>query len=181
MWKTVSVIAGLVVLLAVPANAQSVSLGPQAGYYKAGDADGSWMGGFAWRFGFTRNLGLEASINYRQETYGDDLLTIKSWPVMVSGLVYPLPIVYGALGAGWYNSTYDYNQSKWPSLAPEDKTTQEFGWHFGGGVELPVASKFLVTGDVRYVFLDYDFTELPGSNDLKSDFYVVTVGLLFRL
>jgi hypothetical protein len=29
--------------------------------------------------------------------------------------------------------------------------------------------------------LDYDFKEIPGSSDLKSNFYVITAGFLFGL
>jgi hypothetical protein len=38
-----------------------------------------------------------------------------------------------------------------------------------------------LVGDIRYVFLDYDFDNFPGSNGVKSNFYVVTAGLLFNL
>jgi len=100
---------------------------------------------------------------------------------MVTGLIYPLPIVYGAIGAGWYNTTFDYDQSKFPLQAFEDETKQEFGWHFGGGVELPVGSNFKLTADIRYVFLNYDFNEIPGSSHLDSNFYVLTAGFLFGL
>jgi len=179
MWKKTLLLMGLITVLVVPVNGQSVSLGPQVGYYKAQDTDGNFMGGVAWRFKFTPMLGLEASINYRQEKYMDDALTVRSWPVMVTGLIYPLPIVYGAIGAGWYNTTFDYDQDKFALL--KDETTQEFGWHFGGGVELPVGSNFKLTGDIRYVFLDYDFEEIPGSSELESNFYVITAGLLFGL
>ena len=179
MWKKILLILGLIIVLVAPMYAQSVSLGPQVGYYKAKDADGNFMGGVAWRFKFTPLFGLDASINYRQEKYADDALTVRSWPIMVTGLIYPLPIVYGAIGAGWYNTTFDYDQDKFAFL--KDETTQEFGWHFGGGVELPIGSSFKLTGDIRYVFLDYDFKEIPGGDDIDSNFYVVTVGLLFGL
>jgi opacity protein-like surface antigen len=178
MWKKMLLLTGLITLMVAHVNAQGFSFGPQLGYYKAGDADqGSFMGGVAWRLKLMPALGVEASINYRQEKYGDGALTVRSWPVMVTGLIYPLPFVYGAMGAGWYSVTYDYDQSKLPML--EDETTQKVGWHFGGGVELPVGSNFNLTGDIRYVFLNYDFKEIPGSGDLKSNFYVITVGFLY--
>lgn len=180
MWKKTCLIVGIIALMAAPVISQSVSLGPQVGYYKAQDADeGNIMGGVAWRFKFTQMLGLEASINYRHEKYANDALTVRSWPVMVTALIYPLPVVYGAIGAGWYNTTYDYDQSRFSYL--QDETTQEFGWHFGGGAELPVGSNFKLTGDIRYVFLDYDFKEIPGTGVLNSNFYVITVGFLFDL
>jgi opacity protein-like surface antigen len=171
---------GLAVLMAAQVNAQSFSLGPQVGYYKAKDADdGSFMGGVAWRLKLMPVLGVEASINYRQESYAHNALTVRSWPVMVTGLIYPLPIVYGAIGAGWYSVTYDYNKDKLPLL--KDETTQKVGWHFGAGVELPVGPKVRLTGDIRYVFLNYDFKEIPGSSAAKSDFTVITAGLQFVL
>jgi opacity protein-like surface antigen len=180
MWKKTLLIMGLTALMVAQVNAQSVSLGPQVGYYKVRDADqGNFMGGVALRLKLIPVIGVEASINYRQEKYANDALTVRSWPVMVTGLIYPLPIVYGAIGAGWYNTTIDYDQSKLPSL--KDETTQKVGWHFGGGVELPVGSNFKLTGDIRYVFLNYDFKEIPGRGDLKSNFYVITVGFLFGL
>jgi opacity protein-like surface antigen len=180
MRKRTLILAGLIALMVAPVSSQSVSLGPQVGYYKAQDADeGNLMYGAAWRFKFTSMLGIEASINYRQESFADDALTVRNWPVMVTALIYPLPIVYGAIGAGWYSVTFDYDQDKLPFL--EDETTQKVGWHFGGGVELPLGSSVKLAGDIRYVFLDYDFKEIPGSPDLSSNFYVITAGFLFRL
>jgi opacity protein-like surface antigen len=180
MWKKILLIMGLIVLIVTPVNAQSMGLGPQIGYYKAQDADqGNFMGGVAWRFKLTPMFGAEASINYRQESYANDVLIVRSWPIMVTGLIYPLPVVYGAMGFGWYSTTFDYDQNKFSFL--EDETTQKVGWHFGGGVELPVGSNSKLIGDIRYVFLDYDFKEIPGTGNLESNFYVITVGYLFGL
>jgi hypothetical protein len=75
--------------------------------------------------------------------------------------------------------TNDYDQKKFPLL--KDETTQKVGWHFGGGVELPIGSSFKLTGDIRYVFLNYNFEKIPGSKELKSNFYVIMAGLLFNL
>ena len=167
-------------LLFTYAGAQSIGIGPQVGFYKASDADnGSFMGGVACRVKFSPVLGAEASVNYRQENYLSNAVRVKSWPVMVTGLIYPVSFLYGAIGAGWYNVTFDYDQNKLPLLT--DETTQKFGWHFGGGVEIPVGLAMKLTGDIRYVFLDYNFKGLPGSGDPKSDFAVVMVGLLFGL
>jgi opacity protein-like surface antigen len=180
MWKKTLLIVGLIILMGARINAQSLSLGPQGGYYKAQDADeGSFIGGVVGRFKLMPMLGIEASISYRQEKYVDNLVTVRSWPVMVSGLIYPHPIFYGAMGFGWYNTTFDYDQDRLPLL--KDDTVQKIGWHFGGGVELPVSSNFTLTGDLRYVFLDYDFQGIPGSDELKSNFFVITVGLLYGL
>jgi opacity protein-like surface antigen len=170
----------LTVLMLPNVSAQSINLGPQLGYYKARDADnGSFTGGVALRLKMMSILGIEASISNREERYANGALTVRSWPVMVTGLIYPLPIVYGAMGFGWYNVTFHYDQSKLPLFT--DETTQKVGWHFGGGLELPITTYILLTGDFRYVFLNYDFKVIPGSGDLKSNFTVITVGLLFDL
>ncbi len=178
--KRVLLLVGLTALMAAPMHAQSIGIGPQVGYYRAQDADeGSFTGGAAVRVKVIPFLGFEASIGYRQEKYADDLLTVRSWPVMVTGLIYPLPVIYGAMGFGWYNTTFDYDQDRLPLL--KDDTAQKVGWHFGGGVELPVGARVKLTADIRYVFLDYDFEDVPGSADMSSNFYVVTAGLLFGL
>ncbi|MBN2183904.1 MAG: porin family protein [Candidatus Krumholzibacteriota bacterium] len=180
MLKKLLLVTGLIVLMSAQAGAQSICLGPQIGYYKARGADeGDFMYGGALRVKLMPMIGIEASINYRQEKYGDDAVTVRSWPVMVTGLIYPVPMVYGAMGFGWYNTTIDYDQSLLPIL--EDNTVQKIGWHFGGGVELPVGENVKLTGDIRYVFLDYDFEAIPGSDDLDSNFYVITAGVLFEL
>jgi len=155
-------------------RAQDAYLGPQLGIYKATDADNTrLMGGAALRLRLTPGLGVEGSIGYRNEDYA-------GWPFMVTGLLYPLPIVYGLIGAGWYNNTLSYNGSLLGQTIPS-ATQQKFGWHFGAGAELPAGANMLITGDIRYVFLNYNFQQVPGTSGLKSNFYVITVGLLFGL
>jgi opacity protein-like surface antigen len=172
---------GLSILILAPLNAQSLKVGPQVGFQKATDADeGRFMFSGAARVRLMPLLGVEASIGYRQEKFGNDALTVRSWPVMVTGLIYPVPIFYGAMGAGWYNTTFDYNQSQLSSNV-KDETTQEFGWHFGAGVELPVGETSKLTVDFRYVYLNYDFNTIPGSGDIDSNSYIVTAGFLFGL
>ncbi|HTK81894.1 MAG TPA: outer membrane beta-barrel protein [Bacteroidota bacterium] len=155
----------------------SAGIGPQVGYFKSRDADdGRIMGGGMLRLKFA-SLGLEGSVNYREEDYDGGQITVKSFPVMVTGLIYPLPVLYGAIGAGWYNSMIDYKYASY--TVSEDK--QRFGWHFGAGTELPLGTSARLVGDIRWVFLDYDFQTVPGQNGLNSDFYVVSAGLLFNL
>lgn len=172
----------VVMLAASQAGAQSIKLGPQVGYHEAKDADnGKLMGGAAVRLKLSAMLGIEGAINYRGEKYSDGALTVRSWPVLASALIYPLPIVHGTIGAGWYNTTLDYDQSRAGFGNLDDETTQKFGWHFGGGIDLPVGESSTVTADIRYVFLDYDFGALPTSGQLDSDFYMISVGLLWGL
>lgn len=167
----------MITLMIMQVNASSVSIGPHLGYYKAADADeGAFIGGATCRLKFSAVLGAEASVSYRQEKYLNNAVTVKSWPIMVTGLIYPVPYLYGAIGAGWYNVTYDFSREKLPLFT--DETVQEFGWHLGIGAEVPVVENVKLTGDFRYVYLDYDFQEMPGSTNLRSNFLVLTVGLL---
>lgn len=166
------------ILIASVVQAQGLGIGPILGFHKAADADDSQiMGGAALRLKLSSGFGIEGSIQYRQEKYGDETVTVRSWPVMASALIYPLPILYGVVGLGWYNTTFDYDI---PGLDLDNETSQEFGFHFGGGVELDLGSATLI-GDARYVFLNYEFDSFPDSEDLSSDFFVITVGILFGL
>ncbi len=179
--KHLTLIFVIISLLSIPLFAQGFGIGPQVGFQKAKDAEeGKLMGGAALRFKLTPALGIEGSINFRQEDYADESVSVTSWPVLVTGLFYPLPIAYGAVGFGWYNTTIEYDDIP-GVMTPERETSQEIGWHFGAGVELPFSPRVSFTGDIKYVFLNYDFEEIPGSDDLDSDFYMATVGLLFGL
>jgi hypothetical protein len=183
MMKRSVLIALLLLFGAVGLEAQGLYLGPQGGYEKPRDADtGKFMGGAALRLKLPFALGAEASINYRQDKFLDGAVEVKSWPVMVTAMFYPIPIVYGGIGAGWFNTTIEYEANKFPAgaVVPPNETRQEFGYHFGAGVELPLGP-IRLTGDIRYVFLNYKFETIPGRGDSKNDFYVITAGLLFKL
>ncbi len=160
-----------------------ITLGPQIGYQKATDADnGKIMVGIAARLHGLPFIGVEGSINYRQESYLNDEVTVRSYPVMVSGLLYVLPIVYGEVGFGWYNTKFDFS-SQINDLGIADETKQKVGWHFGAGVELPLglSSNNYITADIKYVFLNYDFKTIPGTGDTNANFYVISAGLQFGL
>ena len=176
-------VIGLFLIPMVSNSFAGIRLGPRLGYYKSQDADeGNYLVGAGARLRFM-SLGAEASIDYKGEKYQDGTLTVRSWPVMASLLYYPLPVldVYGIAGFGWYNTTLDYDQDKFPGMKIEDETTQKVGWHFGVGLELPLGTSTKLAADVRYVFLDYDFAEMPGAKDQKANFYAITLGLFFGL
>lgn len=173
------VVAGIALAAAglmfpAPSPAQSgIGVGPRVGYERSKDADqGAFTFGAALRARFLGVLGAEGSIDYRQEEAAD-ATTIKSWPVMATGLIYPLPVVYGAVGAGWHNVSFDYADPRM-----DDASHQEFGWHVGGGLELPLGDAGALAADVRYVFLNLEAGELPEVADRDADFYVITVALL---
>jgi len=157
------------------------SIGPQLGYHKAADADdANLMYGAALRLKLTNSLGFEGSINYRREEFHKGNIAVDSWPVLLTGMIYPAEVIYGAAGVGWYNTKIDFSENL-NNVGLHDKTSSRFGWHFGAGLEIPLGNPVMLTTDFRYVFLDYDFGEVPGAGEINSDFFIVTAGLLFRI
>jgi opacity protein-like surface antigen len=164
-----------------PVEAGNIGLGGQVAYHRTGDADaGRFMFGALMRAKLSFALGVDASINYREEKYYNGELTVRSWPVQLSVLFYPFPQFYAIAGGGWYHSSFDYTPGfQHADLA--DPTENPFGWHIGGGAEVPMADNIRLFGDVRYVFLDYnlrDFGNIP-LNYLNSNFYMINIGLIF--
>jgi opacity protein-like surface antigen len=181
-----ALVFALIIFAAVPVGAQGrFEWGPLIGVYKAQNADGlRLIVGGALRFKISEMLGVEGSINYREEEYGDETVKVRSWPVILTGLLYPIQFLYVSIGVGWYSTSANYGV---PAGLPGGLTTlsreskQQFGWHFGGGVELPVYSFVSLLGDIRYVFLNYNFKYLPGSSVVNSNSPIITAGLLFHL
>ena len=171
-------------LLPLPVHSQTNAyLGPHLGIQKSQDAeDANYLVGATLRVKLMPIFGVEGDIGYRQEKYGTDVLTVKSWPVTVTGLLYPLPIIYGGLGAGWYTTTFDY-ASAFNEVGVNDETSQKFGWHLAAGIELPASPSIKMFGDVRYVFIDYNLKDVPGAvmDGDNADFYSINFGLLFHL
>ena len=171
----------VIAALFVPAvSAQDFKAGPQLGYQKASDADDpNIMFGAALRMKLLMGFGAEAAVHYRQQDYYDGDLTVRSYPITVTGMFYPISLVYGLVGFGWYNTTFDYSGDL-ENQGAEDDTQQEVGWHFGAGVELGFPNLTL-TGDIRYVFLNYEWNDIPGQSEQDSDFYSINVGILFGI
>ncbi len=161
-----------------PASAKA-QLGLHLGLQKAQGADnGNTIFGGILR-SKVDNWAIEASIDYRQEKFYDGNVTVRSWPVMLTLLYYPIPVIHGDFGAGWFNTTVDYSSVyESPPVNGKDDTFQKFGWHFGGGVEFPLETVTL-TADLRYVFIDYDWNYIPGTGGRKGNFYMLTFGMLF--
>lgn len=177
--KKIFIVFVLSIILLSESFGQGFSLGPQVGYYKSKAADeGQLAYGGAVRLRLSSGIGLEAGANYRSESYADNSVTITNYPIMASAMIYLLPIAYGTIGAGWYNSDIDYS-SQWNVAGYKDGSTSDFGWHFGAGAELPLGVVTLAA-DIRYVFIDYEFDKLPGK-EIDSNFYVITAGVFINL
>lgn len=163
----------------------SVGIGPQIGFQKAGDADELRLmfGGFI-RAKLSSAFAVEGSINYRKEHYYSGGVTVSSLPVLVSALIYPVPAIYGIAGIGWYFTTISYgNAIVLANPGVTDKKKNPFGFHLGAGVELPLGEIVKLTGDIKYVFLNYNLDNIGNYKlkDLNSNFYIISVGLAFGL
>ncbi|MFC2133441.1 outer membrane beta-barrel protein [Bacteroidota bacterium] len=171
MLKKVLLVLVLGLIFSTQAYSQSFLIGPQVGYYKAKDADeGDFLFGGAARLKFS-SLGVEASINYRQEKYADGAVKVTTYPVMLSGMLYVLPVAYGVAGIGWYNYKYE--------AFGMEESGSDIGYHIGGGAEISLGS-IVLSGDIRYVFLKYQFED-SGMGDQEANFYVITGSVLFPL
>ncbi len=178
-----TIIVALMLMLPLSLTAQSGAyFGPHLGIQKSQDAeDANYLGGATLRLKLAPVLAIEGDIGYRQAKFGSNALTVRDWPITATGLLYPLPIIYGGVGAGWYNTTFDYSDA-YNDIGIDDETSQEFGWHLVAGLEIPASPTVRIFGDVRYVFLDYEFKELPDAvlEGAESDFYSINLGLLFQ-
>jgi opacity protein-like surface antigen len=160
-------------------------VGPRLGYYENSDSDeeGNYFGGAQVRLKGTPFFAAEVAIEYHSDEYLNGNVEIISWPVQASALFYVFPAVYGLAGAGWHNTTIKVE-------GEPDESNADFGWHLGGGVEIPVSESMSISGDIRYVFLDYDghenqLVEVGESEreieDLEADFWEASFGINFSI
>ncbi len=176
--KTASVVLGLLVLMSA-GYASGTGLGVGAHFsrvHNQSTEQNANMYGAHLRLRGTV-IGAEGSIDYRNEDLGNGF-EMKTWPITASLMVYPIPVAYALAGLGWYNSTLDFPTNS----TFENNTSTALGYHFGAGVELPVAPKFKLTGDVRWQFVDYEFDDIPESiGKVDADSYSLNAGFLFYL
>jgi opacity protein-like surface antigen len=159
------------------------TIGPRAGYVKPFDADeGTWFGGAQVRIYIGEHFALEGSIEFHRNEYSDGALAVTTFPVQVTGLLYPFKEAelkpYALGGIGWYYTTTDID----PPLVPasESQTDVLFGFHLGAGAELPLDEGMSLNADLRYIILsDPDFG--GPANDDEFDSWQFTVGLNFKL
>lgn len=190
MFRKISLGIFLCILFLMPSTSHSQSteadrpkvyVGPHFGIQKTPDIEGTqYLVGATLRVKPLTFLGVEGDVGYRQEKFAEDAVTVKSWPITASALLYPVPMLYAGVGAGWYHSTFDYTESL-NQAGIEDATAEEFGWHLMGGLELQAARNIIIFGEARYVLLDYDFEDVPGAvlDGVSADFYSFNFGLLF--
>jgi hypothetical protein len=172
----------LAVLLAVSAStSRAMQFIPSLGLSKStesGAGDAKLFGGLALRASILPFLSAEGGINYRQESFFDDELTVRMWPVTASLWLTPFPTLYAGGGVGWYRTTYDLRNPEF-----EDTTTNKIGVHLGGGVTVPLTPALGLDLNGRYIFMQQDNklewgTVLP--SEFNPDFWSTSLGLSIK-
>jgi hypothetical protein len=171
----------LLLALLVSASAdtsQAVQIIPSIGYTKGADSnagDGELSGGLALRAAILPLLSAEGGITYRQESFFNDDLTVRMWPVTASLWLTPVPLLYAGGGLGWYRTTYDYRST----LPIEDATTSQLGVHLGGGLAVPLAPNLGLDLNGRYIFMQED-DSLEFPTEFDPDFWSTSLGLAIK-
>ena len=151
---------------------------PSIGYSKSTDSnagDGKFYGSVALRAALLPFLSAEGGIAYRQDSFANDDLKVRQWPVTASLWLTPAPILYMGGGLGWYRTTYDYRST----LAFKDVTTDKVGVHLGGGLSLPVSPHLGLDLNGRYIFMQKD-NSVKFPTQFNPDFWSTTLGLAFK-
>ena len=176
MFKRVFILSFILIAAWVSTNAQSLAVGPQFGFIKSTDADNAVvMPGAAVRLNLV-GLSIEGSVYYKSEEYNNGLIKAKSYPIMLTAMFNILPILHAEGGVGWYNTKIDYSGNL-STLKAENAS--DVGYHLGAGVDLP-AGNLILTGDIRYVFLNIKLNNFANVSELKSNFYVIMIGAMFK-
>jgi opacity protein-like surface antigen len=125
-------------------------------------------------------IGVEAAIDYRKDDMGGDV-SVTTWPVTATLLIYPFQPIYGLAGFGWYNATVKYPVG----ASTVSKTTTQLAYHLGAGIEIPVSPGISLNGEFRYIFLNYEFDKLEDfPSDIskrKADSFTLGAAILFYL
>lgn len=190
MWLKV-LLALALAALAIPGSADAglFGLGGHVGYFNVtDDGEEKFFGGAHARLRLPILLSFEGALDYRSSATravdgvspGTDL-NVTTYPITVSAMAYPIPLVYLLAGIGWYNTTIEFSDSDL-AVGPDSETNDNFGSHFGAGIEVPIGGNKSLSADLRYVFLNYDVTKLDlgGLEELDADYFSFQVGLTFN-
>jgi len=186
--RTLPLVCLLCCYAALPAGAQAglLGLGGHVGYFRAGDhGEKKFFAGAHARIKLPLLFAVEGALDYRPAASrevggaarGSDL-DVTTYPITVSAMIRPMPLLYVLAGVGWYNTTIEFSGPP-PFGGPDSETDDNFGSHVGAGVELPIGGGKSLSADVRYVFLDYDIRKLDlgGTRKLDADYVSFQVGL----
>ncbi len=174
--------------LLAPGGAQAglFGLGGHGGYFNVSDdGEKTFFGGAHVRLRLPMLLALEGALDYRpsdERTVNSPQpsteFDVTTYPITVSAMFTPWPLVYLLGGVGWYNTTIEFSDPE-ITMGPTRETNDNFGIHFGAGLELPIGGDKSLSGDLRYAFLNYEVKklDLPGVDELDADFFSFQIGL----
>jgi len=161
----------------VVTRAQSAEIIPSLAMTKAVDSnDNTRLSyGLALRGPMAPVLDAEIAAGYRKDEFSGGTVERTQWPITGSLWLKPTPMLYLGGGVGWYNTTLHY-----PNTTINNKTTQDFGVHLGGGLSVPMVPD-VATLDLsgRYVWLGDQSSELP-PRQFKADFWTTSLGVGFH-
>lgn len=131
-------------------NRAGLSLGGRGMYFQAKDSSsGDWSGGAQVRVGLGRVIALEGSADYRQTTFPGT--RVDTYPVQASLLAYLAPdwrvSPFLLAGAGWY-----FTHVEGP--LGFESTSNRFGPHAGGGLQMFLTRRWSIDGTYRYVWAE---------------------------
>ena len=176
------VLAGTLLLVTLVSATAGISRAaqfiPSIGFTKATDTnagDGTFFGGVALRAALLPFLSADGGIAYRQDSFSNDDLKVRQWPVTASLWLTPMPSLYVGGGLGWYRTTYDYRST----LPFTDKTTDKVCVHLGGGVAVPLTLHLGLDLNGRYVFMQKD-DSVQFPTEFNPDFWNTSLGLAIK-
>lgn len=172
-WFLILPLVALAATLTAPADAQEsapdtypfrgISFGPRFSMMKpeTGGSDWTGHGGAQLRFHLTPIWALEASGDYRRRRIGGGRVDI--YPVQASLLAYLFPnpfhiSPYLLAGASWHFTHVDSPLG--------EATTNRFGGHAGGGLQVFLNRKWSLDGSYRHFWLE----DIAGGNVLNQSF-----------
>lgn len=169
----------LVVLVTASAGvSRAAQIIPSLGFTQSTDAnagDGNFSGGLALRVPLLPFLNAEGGISYREQSFSDNDLKVRMWPVTASLWLNPVPMLYAGGGLGWYRTTFDYRNT----LPFTDTTTNKVGVHLGGGVAVPVGPSLGLDLNGRYIFMQKE-DSLQFPTEFNPDFWTASLGLAIK-
>jgi opacity protein-like surface antigen len=163
----------------IPTIASAFEIIPSIGVTKSTDTnagDAKAFGGLAIRSSLLPLLDAEVGVGYRQDSFANDDIKVRQWPITASLWLSPLPMVYAGGGFGWYRTTLDFRES----LPVEDSTSMRTGVHLGGGLKVPVSPRLGLDLNGRYIFMQKGDEEAQLPTTFDPDFWTTSLGLAFR-
>lgn len=152
-------------------------------YNEKGIDDSRVFWGAHGRLRIMKYFAAEVSLQQREDNFriGDGHLNLKTRPLQLSGIVYPLAMFpvspYFLAGTGWYYLTADISGDLGLPFVTGEGTikTTENAYHIGIGVEAFVGRHFSFGADARKIFLEFDTFLIK----YKLEAYVVNIAATF--